>query len=25
VSEGLNIDEIQAGVERYYTNRGLLK
>jgi len=25
VSEGLDIDEIQAGVERYYTNRGLLK
>ena len=25
VSEGLNIDEIQAGVERYFTTRGLLK
>jgi hypothetical protein len=25
MSEGLDIDEIQAGVERYYTNRGLLK
>jgi len=25
MSEGLDIDEIQAGVERYFTTRGLLK